>query len=150
MPQQFRHRYAAGFHDDLPSADITTGRSYFGHISAVVEDTHCNPAHIRQIGAGTTLLRGFMPLVHFRYTFLVCLPDLQHLTVLLHPGVVRAAPILAVVLRRRLPSACTQLLRQSGRSGLSPLHGQKRLVAHDIPSVNLVRLGGRETGRLRP
>ena len=64
-----------------------------------------------------------MLLIHFRYTFLFCLPDLQYLTVLLHSGVVRAAPTFADVPRFRLPSACARLLRQSDSDGLSPSHG---------------------------
>jgi hypothetical protein len=51
----------------------------------------CNPAHIRQDGAGGALLRGFTPRVHFRYTFLICSPNPWHLTMLPRPGFVRAA-----------------------------------------------------------
>jgi hypothetical protein len=34
-------------------------------------DVHCDPAHIHQIGAVTTLT-GLQPLVHSRYTFRPC------------------------------------------------------------------------------
>lgn len=117
MPLQFRHRYAAGIHDDLPIDDIQTIKE-LPRLKSVV-GTHCNPAHIRQVGAGGSLFRGFMLLVHSRYTFLSCLPNLLYLTVLMHLGVVRAAPTFTGVPRVGLPSACARLLRQSGHDSLS-------------------------------
>lgn len=51
---------------------------------------HCDPAHIHQIGAGSTITEG-QPLVHSRYTFLPRSPDPTHLVVLDRPGLVRAA-----------------------------------------------------------
>lgn len=51
---------------------------------------HCDPAHIHQIGAGSTITEG-QPLVHSRYTFLPRSPDPTHLVVLDRPGFVRAA-----------------------------------------------------------
>ena len=121
MPLQLRHRYAAGIHDDLPIDDIQTNKELPRLI--LIVGTHCNPAHIRQVGAGGSLFRGFMLLVHSRYTFLSCLPNLLYLTVLKHLGVVRAAPTFTGVPRVRLPSACTRLLRQSGRGSLSLSRG---------------------------
>lgn len=72
MPLQLRCRYAAALHDSLPAGDILTDKGV-RHGQAVV--ARCYPARIRQVGAGGSLLRGFTPRVHFRYTFLVCSPD---------------------------------------------------------------------------
>ncbi len=88
IPLQLRCRYAAGLRGSLPVGDIRTNEGV-RHGQAVT--AHCNPAHIRQVGAGGSLLRGFTPRVHCRYTFLVCLPDPWHLTMLPSPGFVRAA-----------------------------------------------------------
>ena len=51
---------------------------------------HCSPAHIRQVGAGSTITE-VQPLVHSRYTFPPRSPGPDHLAVLDRPGFVRAA-----------------------------------------------------------
>lgn len=51
---------------------------------------HCSPAHIRQVGAGSTITE-VQPLVHSRYTFPPRSPGPDHLAVLARPGFVRAA-----------------------------------------------------------
>lgn len=51
---------------------------------------HCVPAHIHQVGAGSTITE-VQPLVHSCYTFPPRLPDPTHLAVLGRPGFVRAA-----------------------------------------------------------
>ena len=119
IPLQLRHHYAADIHDGLPFGDIHRVGSWPCNITA----THCNPAHIHQVGAGGSLLRGFKLRIHFRYTFHARLLDPQYLIVLLRPSVVRTAPTLIGVPRVGLSPACTQLLRQSDRDGLSPPHG---------------------------
>lgn len=88
IPLQLRCRYAAGFHGSLPAGDIRTDEGV--HHGKTVA-ARCNPAHIRQVGAGGAFLRGFTPRVHFRYTFLICSPNPRHLTMLPRPGFVRAA-----------------------------------------------------------
>jgi hypothetical protein len=50
----------------------------------------CCPAHIRQIGAGSTLTE-VQPLVHSRYTYPSCSPNPDRLAVPARPGFVRAA-----------------------------------------------------------
>lgn len=92
--------------------------------------THCIPAHIRQVGAGSTLT-GRHPLVHSRCTFQLRLPDPDRLAVPTRPGVVGAAfhPFPA------FPRTDCPLLR-SGRCDdprveVSHLHSVvKRRVAH--------------------
>ena len=59
MPLQLRHDYAAGLHRGLLTDDINRPRSSRCRST----DTRCNPAHIRQVGAGGSLLRGVLPLV---------------------------------------------------------------------------------------
>jgi hypothetical protein len=59
MPQRLRHGYAAGFLHGLPHGDINREQSS-PHRNG---DAHRNPAHIRQVGAGGSLLRGFQVLV---------------------------------------------------------------------------------------
>ena len=71
MPLQLRRRYAADLHDGLPLDDINGAESSLCNRTGA----HCNPAHIRQVRAGGSLLRGVNPLVHCRYTFLSCSPD---------------------------------------------------------------------------
>ena len=51
MPLQLRRRYAADFHDGLPLDDINRARSSLRNRRGA----HCNPAQIRQIGAGGSL-----------------------------------------------------------------------------------------------
>ena len=59
MPQRLRHGYAAGIHHGLPFGDINRKQSSPRRSG----DAHRNPAHIRQVGAGGSLLRGFQMLV---------------------------------------------------------------------------------------
>lgn len=74
MPLRLRHGYAAGFHRGLhggrhqPAEEFSTRRRV---------NVHRNPAHIRQVGAGGLILRGFLTLVHSRYTFPHCLPGAE-------------------------------------------------------------------------
>jgi len=75
MTLQPRHRYAASFHDDLPTVDVRNGQGA-ATVEPLTVSTCCNPAQICQVGAGGSLLRGLNPRVHSRYTFLVRLPDL--------------------------------------------------------------------------
>ena len=60
------------------------------HLTVRWFGVHCIPAHIRQIGAGSTITE-VQPLVHSRYTFPPRSPDPTHLAVLGRPGFVRAA-----------------------------------------------------------
>ena len=85
-------------------------------------DVHRCPAHIHQVGAGTTLER-VQPLVHFRYTSLPCLPDPSRLVVPTRPGVVRAAFRPPEHLLGQAALSFTGLLRQPGEAGLSPVSG---------------------------
>lgn len=64
MPRQHLHAYAADFQRGLPTDMTTRLRSWPPDHTAV---THCIPAHIRQVGAGT----GFTELWHWflSYTF---------------------------------------------------------------------------------
>ena len=57
------------------------------------------------------------------YAFLSCLPDPDHLTVLVRPVVVRAAFSLPLVPGIGLPSVSFGPLRRASGSGLAPLHG---------------------------
>jgi hypothetical protein len=65
----------------------------------------CCPAHIHQVGAGVSRLRGFHHWFTSRCTFSSCLPDPGRLAVPARPVVVRAAPTLPRVSGVRLPSA---------------------------------------------
>src|SRR5436305_594078 len=80
--------------------------------------THCTPAHIHQVGAGSSLTERRHWFLS--YTFPSRLPDPHRLAVPARPVVVRAAPALPGASRIRLPSASTQLLRQPGGGVLSP------------------------------
>jgi hypothetical protein len=72
MPLRLRHDYAAGFHRDLPAGDICRLGSSL-HLRA---DTRHGPAHIRQVGAGGLLLRGFQMLVsHVHLSVLLAGPE---------------------------------------------------------------------------
>jgi hypothetical protein len=72
MPLRLRHDYAAGFRRDLPAGDICRRGSSL-HLRA---DTHRGPAHIRQVGAGGLLLRGFQMLVpHVHLSVLLAGPE---------------------------------------------------------------------------
>jgi hypothetical protein len=82
MPLLLRHDYAAGLRRGLATGDINRSLSSRSNCT----DARSNPAHIRQVRAGGSLLRGFPMLVHFRYTFPSCSPDPNHLTVLARPG----------------------------------------------------------------
>ncbi len=132
MPLQLRRRYAAALHDGLPLDDINRARSSLHTVSR--GGTRCNPARIRQVRAGGSLLRGVNPLVHCRYTFLSCSPDPKYLTVLPRPGFVGAAPAFTGVPRIGLPPACIRLLRQPERDGLPPSHGRKAPRGARYPS----------------
>ena len=57
------------------------------------------------------------------YAFLFCLPDPDHLTVLVRPVVVRAAFSLPLVPGFGLPSASFDPLRRARGSGFASLHG---------------------------
>ncbi len=74
MPLRLRHRYAAGLRDELLAGDIRPTKEL--PRSRATADAHCYPAHIRQIGAGGSLLRSIMRLIHCRYTYHFRLPDL--------------------------------------------------------------------------
>jgi hypothetical protein len=60
MPLQPRHGYAADVHRGLRIGDLNRPRSSPRRHG---EDARCDPAHIRQVGAGGLLLRGVQPLV---------------------------------------------------------------------------------------
>jgi len=66
MPLRLRHGYAADLHRGLPGRRHQPTEEFPARHCAGV---HRNPAHIRQVGAGGSLLRGFHTLVHCRYTF---------------------------------------------------------------------------------
>jgi hypothetical protein len=83
---------------------------------------HCCPAHIHQVGAGSTLER-VQPLVHLRYASRSRLPGPHHLAVLARPGVVRAASHPPPHLWGQAALSFTGLLRQPGAAGLSPAAG---------------------------
>jgi hypothetical protein len=65
----------------------------------------CCPAHIHQVGAGVSRLRGFHHWFTARCTFSSRLPDPGRLAVPARPVVVRAAPTLPRASGVRLPSA---------------------------------------------
>jgi hypothetical protein len=65
----------------------------------------CCPAHIHQVGAGVSRLRGFHHWFTARCTFSSRLPDPGRLAVPTRPVVVRAAPTLPRASGVRLPSA---------------------------------------------
>lgn len=80
----------------------------------------CVPAHIRQVGAGSTITE-VHPLVHSRYTFPPRSPDPPHLAVLgIVPALSGLLPTLSSTSWIRLPSTSTQPLRRPGDGGLSP------------------------------
>ena len=78
-------------------------------------------------------------LVHFRYTFPTCLPDPDHLTVLVRPGFVETACHPFFVPRFRLsptsPTRCDGLVK----GVLHPLSVQERLVALDVGYPKSIR-----------
>ena len=83
---------------------------------------HCFPAHIHQVGAGSTLKR-VQPLVHSRYASPSRLPDPGRLAVPARPVVVRAASHPPQRLQGQAALSFTGLLRQPGEVGLSPAPG---------------------------
>lgn len=74
MPLQLRHGYAAGFHLGLFGRRHQSAEEFSTRDRA---EMRCCPAHIRQVGAGGSILRGFHTLVHCRYTFPCCLPSIE-------------------------------------------------------------------------
>jgi len=139
MPLQHRRGYAADLHHGLPTGDITQPRS---SPQPQITGTRCYPAQIRQIRAGGQLLRGFQPLV----------PHVYLSVLLAGPG-----PSGSAGPSRRcqgcLPpsppsrgSGCPQLqpARCDGPEAVSFHHRtvKRRLVALDIPAVDLPRCGG--------
>ena len=93
-------------------------------------DAHCCPAHIHQVGAGSTL-EGVQPLVHSRYASLSRLPDPGRLAVPTRPVVVRAASRPPLRLLGQAALSFTGLLRQPGEAGLSPASGY--MAPHGAP-----------------
>ena len=108
-------------------------------LPVTVFGVHCIPAHIRQIGAGSTITE-VPPLVHSRYTFPLRSPDPDHLAVLARPGFVRAASHPPQHLPGQAALNFTQPLRRPGDRGLSPPFANA--TPHGAPG-----LGG--TGRPR-
>ena len=106
---------------------------------------HCIPAHIHQIGAGSTITE-VQPLVHSRYTFPPRSPDPTHLAVLDRPGFVRAAShphqhLLAQAALNFNPAAATTRRWRS----LTPIrtHSASWRTLHDVERVEADdRLGG--------
>ena len=118
-PCSLANGYAAGIHRGLPT-DINRrlrSRSLVNRAPA-----HCCPAHIHQVGAGSTL-EGDQMLVHSRYACLSRLPGPHHLAVLARPVVVRAASRPSPHLWGQAALSFTGLLRQPDGVGLSPTPG---------------------------
>jgi hypothetical protein len=109
---------------------------------------HCCPAHIRQVGAGSTL-EEVLPLVHFRYTFSSRLPDPDRLTVPARPGVVEAASRPSPHLQGRAASSFTGLLRQAGEAGLAPDPGYMAPRGAPFPHGTGRARAGRRAARPR-
>jgi hypothetical protein len=65
------------------------------------------------------------------------LPDPDHLAVLTHPGVVRAAPTLPGTTRLRLPPAPPSCCDRNSGEGLSPPLEPQRLTAHPRPPAHM-------------
>lgn len=118
-PCSLANGYAAGIHRGLPTDINSRLRS---RLTVQRLDARCCPAHIHQVGAGSTL-EGDQMLVHSRYACLSRLPDPHHLAVLARPVVVRAASHPPVHLHGQAALSFTGLLRQPGAAGLSPAAG---------------------------
>jgi hypothetical protein len=120
MPLRLRHDYAAGFHRDLPAGDICRLGSSL-HLRA---DTRHGPAHIRQVGAGGLLLRGFQMLVsHVHLSVLLAGPESSDSA----DSSRRCQGCLPSFFPSRKSDALSffTLLRQRSGGVLSPPHGSK-------------------------
>src|SRR5438128_5279654 len=88
-----------------------------------------------RFGAGGSLVglwRWFLS-----YTFPSCLPDPDHLAVLVRPVVVRAAPTLPCASRVRLPSASPACCDRPAAESFHLRPDAWRLVAHGSPDPTL-------------
>src|SRR3954454_3458547 len=113
----------------VPHRDDVASRRGFAHSHQSVRACCC-PAHIHQVGAGSTL-EGVQPLVHSRYASPPRLPDPGRLVVPTRPVVVRAASRPPLHLQRRTALSYTDLPRQTGGGSLHPTwtHGASRRTA---------------------
>src|SRR6266511_2094388 len=121
IPRQPRPGYAAALLPGLLTGPYLPAPE---SLAATATGVHCTPAHIRQVGAGTSLTerqRWFLA-----YTFSSCLPDPARLAVPARPGVVRAAPTLPYVSTVRLPSAPPACC---DRPAAGPFHPRPVVVA---------------------
>src|SRR6266498_2638479 len=121
IPRQPRQGYAAALLPGLLTGHYLPAPE---SLAATATGVHCTPAHIRQVGAGTSLTerqRWFLA-----YTFSSCLPDPARLAVPARPGVVRAAPTLPYVSTVRLPSAPPACC---DRPAAGPFHPRPVVVA---------------------
>src|SRR6266542_6134373 len=121
IPRQPRQGYAAALLPGLLTGHYLPAPE---SLAATATGVHCTPAHIRQVGAGTSLTerqRWFLA-----YTFSSCLPDPARLAVPARPGVVRSAPTLPSVSTVRLPSAPPACC---DRPAAGPFHPRPVVVA---------------------
>jgi hypothetical protein len=117
LPRQHRHAYAAGLQRGLPTGALTRLRSR----PRASRWRALHPAHIHQIGAGTTItgLQTLIPLVRLLVSLAGPAPSGSASTSRLCQG--RSHP--SARLRGRAALSFFGLLRQAGDRGLSPLLG---------------------------